>query len=263
MYALLSPSREVHCADADPGAMPCGLPAERWHAVPSASSRYFVTDLWALCERLAIDLLIPGVDEELRSLAMARQRGAFPCAMLLPSYAFVGTHLDKLASMKALSAAGIPIPQTWRRAILKPREGRGSKGLQQVGHSDGLIVQEQLEGQEYTVTMVADLKARLRAVVPVRVDCKRGVTIRGATEQNALVMVACQRIHDVQGILTDDGFKPFEINPRISTTTCLAIAAGVDVIGLSQDVSESVSATLAPFQIMSLRRSWRTEFAAA
>ena len=47
----------------------------------------------------------------------------------------------------------------------------------------------------------------------------------------------------MQGILTRDGkFLAFEINPRVSTTLCLAVAAGIDVIELSCVAGEHVPA---------------------
>lgn len=260
----LLPQHEVFFVDADPLV---GV-----HVLPAGNNPAFGLQAAKLCRELEIDLLIPGVDEELRPLAMQRQWGAFPCKLLLPSYEFVGIHLDKLESMKRMKAMGIPVPQTWRYGMVKPREGRGSTGVQVVGHRDGMIVQELLDGQEFTVTMVADQKQRLRAIVPVRVDQKKGVTIQGQAVHDDEVMAACWQIHlamptsgvyNVQCMKTERGVFPFEINPRVSTTTCLAIASGVDVIRLALDESESVSAMLAPFVEMKLRRRWQNEFEVA
>jgi carbamoyl-phosphate synthase large subunit len=54
--------------------------------------------------------------------------------------------------------------------------------------------------------------------------------------------------------------KPFEINPRISTTTCLAYAAGVDFVDLYLQSGEG----LGEFQHgVGLKRSWLNEFTGA
>lgn len=294
LYRLLNDRHELHFADADPDARPHGVPAVAWHTIPLASSATFVEAVTRLCERLQVDLLVPGVDEELLTLAQARQ--AVARAVLLPPWEFVATHLDKLSSMAALSAARIPVPETERLdarervafpCIVKPRRGRGSRDVAQVrsdaelrAHlvlcrrpADDFIVQQSLTGQEYTVTMVADHDGQLRAVVPVRVGIKRGITLRAETDRDGAVIAACQAIHaafPVAGCFNiqlikdaEGGVKPFEINPRISTTTCLAVAAGVDFIDLYLGRAPSTvdgNGLVAFRDHLRLRRSWRNEF---
>jgi carbamoyl-phosphate synthase large subunit len=289
---LLARDYEVHFADADPEARAPSIERDCWHVIPFAADTGFVGGVRALCERLAVDVLVPGVDEEL--LPLARARESFGCHVLLPSASFIETHLDKLASAHTLAAGGIPVPRTESVAnasrvappcIVKPRRGRGSRGVAVVRTSeelsaqhvlsripaDELVLQELMTGQEFTVMMAADLDGRLRAVVPVRVAIKRGITLRAATAHDAAVIGACEAIHamrpvaglyNIQLIRTDDGgAMPFEINPRISTTACLALAAGVDFIAacLTQDAGRV--AGLADFRDgVGLRRSWVNEF---
>lgn len=170
------------------------------------------------------DILVPGIDHELGWMAELSD------GVLVPSVAFVSLMLDKQRAMSALREKGISTPRTW---IVKPNAGRGSRGVE--------IIQEHLEGQEYTVTVSADQQGKLHAIAPVKVELKKGVTIRGVTERQPDVVKACKQIHNafptrgtynVQGVLTRDGFSVFEINPRFSTTTPLAIAAGVDPIAI-------------------------------
>jgi carbamoyl-phosphate synthase large subunit len=291
----LQPRYDVHFADADPQARPPSIAPGAWHAVPLASAPDFMERLLDLCGGLGVDLLVPGVDEELTTIAAGRQ--ALSCAVLLPEAGFVATHLDKLASCAALRGSGVPTPLTElcpdRRdvafpCIVKPRRGRGSRDVRAVASEEELrahillcrrpagdfIVQQQLRGQEYTVTMVADRHGVLRAVVPVRVAVKRGITLRAETDRDRRVVDACVAIHraqpasgcfNIQAIKTDDGaVMPFEINPRISTTACLALAAGVDFVGLYLGGDAAApSAALAPFQDgLRLARSWHNEFTA-
>jgi carbamoyl-phosphate synthase large subunit len=295
LYRLLSGCYEVHFADADPEARPYGVPSDAWHAIPWASEPTFVRGLGDLCCELNVGLLIPGVDEELEPIANAR--ATLGCPVLLPEAEFVRIHLDKLASNQALKALGASVPETEtvserRRVafpcIVKPRRGRGSRAVAVVRSEEellahitstrlpagGFIVQERLDGQEFTVTMVADRSGTLRAVVPVKVRIKRGITLRAETDRDAAVMEACAAIHaaspasgcfNIQLVKTTGGeVKPFEINPRISTTTCLALAAGVDFVGLYLGPGQSPRGhrvALAPFQErLQLRRSWHNEF---
>lgn len=281
---------EVHFADADLEARPAPVDARRFHQIPFAADPTFTDGVRALCEMLKVDVLIPGVDEEL--LPLARARDVFACHVLLPPASFIETHLDKLTSAQSLAAAGIPVPATEICAptarvappcIIKPRRGRGSRGVAVVrsheelaaqlalsrARPDELVLQELLAGQEYTVMMAANRDAQLRAVVPVRVGIKRGITLRAITANDAAVISACRAIHaaqpvaglyNIQLMRADDGSaKPFEINPRISTTGCLALAAGVDFIATCLERGEG--GDLAAFQDgVGLKRSWHNEF---
>ncbi|MDX8549493.1 ATP-grasp domain-containing protein [Methanospirillum sp. J.3.6.1-F.2.7.3] len=291
LNSLLLDSHITHFADADITAKPYSLPSSQWHQIPYASDPDFIKGLQELCNKLNIDLLIPGVDEEL--IPIAHNRDGFNCHIILPPLDFLSTHLDKYTSNKDLKKSGIPVPKTFIATqienisfpcIIKPRKGRGSRGFAVINSEkelkaqlllshlppDEFIVQELLVGQEYTVTMVSDMTGKLQAVVPVKVALKKGITIRANTEYNEDIIRACNKIHaaylvpgiyNIQLIVTETGeIKPFEINPRISTTACLALAAGVPIINLyCHDVIESDELAIFLNNLF-LRRTWKNEF---
>jgi carbamoyl-phosphate synthase large subunit len=148
--------------------------------------------------------------------------------------------------------------------LVKPRSGRGSRGVSAI-HSekqlkgyflsldieledpsncqylDKYIIQELLRGEEYTVCVSANKQGELLAIVPVWVHSKKGITISAETSDNPAVIDACKQIHEglgcpsacynIQLFQTESGrVVPIEINPRISTTFCLALSAGIDPI---------------------------------
>ena len=288
LWRLLENRYTLHFCDADPFAIDPAIPEDRRHRLPMASDPDFLDQTLALCRRLAIDLLIPGVDEEL--LILAQNRGAFgPTRVLVPDADYVRAMTDKLSMVRTLSARHIRVPLTRTLAdvlndvvfpcIAKPRTGRGSRDVRVVrsraeaaalriaagAAAADTLLQEKIEGIEYTVQMVADANRRLCAVVPVRIGVKRGITLRGTTEAEPRVADLCRRIHDavpaagcynVQLILTADGSAvPFEINPRISTTVCLTVAAGIDPIAVF--LGQVRSHDLLPFTAgVELRRHW-------
>jgi len=114
--------------------------------------------------------------------------------------------------------------------------------------------------------MVADNSYKLHTIVPAYVKEKRGITISAAVVKNKGVLDACKRIHaaiptkatyNIQLMLTSEGeAKPFEINPRISTTFCLALAAGIDPF--SAFLGEDNIGIIRPG--MKLHRHWINEF---
>ncbi len=262
LYRLLSDRYEMHFADADVEAIDPVIPQERRHAIPFANAPAFSIELCHLMQRLKIDLLIPGVDEELLAVAALVEEGRV--AALLPPSEFVRRHLDKQTSMQFLHDHHLSAPKTVPATqaeeigfpcIVKPRSGRGSRGVALIrsceqldaylaynGGADGWIAQEQGQGEEFTVMMAADFSGRLHAIVPVAVEVKRGITLRAHTCRNSAVEEACRKVHEadpvagcynIQLIHQDDGrILIFEINPRVSTTMCLGVAAGIDPIAL-------------------------------
>jgi carbamoyl-phosphate synthase large subunit len=245
-----------------------------------------------ICRRHEIDLLIPSVDEEL--VVLARGVGELlPTRLMLPRLDYVTTMLDKLSMIEALKARNIRVPKSMTLAedfsgipfpcIAKPRSGRGSRGVRTLPsaaeamvqksiagtEADKTLLQAKIEGDEYTVQMLADQNGRLSAVVPVRVGVKRGITIRAETENEPQVILACRLIHEgfptsgcynIQLIRTSSGdVLPFEINPRISTTLCLTVAAGIDPIAtfLGQRQAESLQSFASGIK---LQRHWTNYF---
>jgi carbamoyl-phosphate synthase large subunit len=122
----------------------------------------------------------------------------------------------------------------------------GKKDLQQYFASQlyrpqDVILQEYIEGDEYTVSAVAGSRGDLYAVVPKRIIHKQGVTYLSVTEKNSAIEKIVEKI---QSVFKADG--PFnvqlkmvrgqpcvlEVNPRFSTTVTHTMAAGVDEVTL-------------------------------
>lgn len=290
---LLGKRYEVFFADADPSAKPYQIPHDHWLQIPLATDPEFAGVITELCRRLQIDLFIPAVDEEL--LPTARLLRPLGFDVLLPPESFVVRHLDKLTSNKFLYQADLPVPRTVAAdmerldfpCIVKPRKGRGSRNVAVVYSETELqaqitlarqdpkefVLQELLAGQEYTVMMAADRNGELRGVVPVLLQRKRGITIRGVTANEQDIIHACQAIHasdpvpgcyNIQLIKEKKNLvKPFEINPRISTTACLGYAAGVDFIDIyfanSERKDRQIKKLVSFKNYLCLKRSWYNE----
>jgi len=292
IFRLLADRYECHFADADPSAIDDAIPADRRHSIPLAQDEGFANFVSCLCRDLSIDLLVPGVDEELPKMASIAR--ALPLMKILaPDSAFIAQMSDKLLMIQALESAGLTSPKTFQAkdrrlvsfpSIAKPRNGRGSRGVRVVAseaeldaylllegpQAEEIILQELGYGTEYTVQMIADFHGVLQAVVPVEVEIKRGITLRAKTVKNSIVEAGCRAIHaayptvgcyNIQLILTGDGrVLPFEINPRISTTFCLALAAGVDPIAIFLGQTPNID-EMVDFRVGSiLRRYWRNSF---
>ena len=237
--------------------------ADAGFIIPAGKSKDFLPALRKICLDEKVHVVITMVDEEL-STALSLEKDGI--AVIAPRRRFIEICLDKFELMKQLKAAGIRVPQT-RLAIdgpdglafplvIKPRTGRGSRGLgileskanldayiETSSYSaDELILQDYVEGPEYTVSVVCWRDGEIQAVVPKKIIVKKGVTHLAVTKKEPKIDALCKKIQASLG--ADGPFNvqlrideqtgepfPFEINPRFSTTVSLTMASGVDEIG--------------------------------
>jgi carbamoyl-phosphate synthase large subunit len=239
--------------------------------LPPAGTAEFARACFEAAKDMQIDLLVPLiVESEFLPLDDARPRfDSIGCRLVLPAREIAIRTGDKLEFARFLSEIGVPGPQTqpYSPAIeierfpvyLKPRRGSGSVGTSRIeslhslheaarGRSD-LIVQEALDGAEFTVDCFATEPGRVVAAVPrERIAIKAGVSVKGRTYHHPLIERIASTVVEksglagpanVQGFLRDDGgFSIVEMNPRFSGTLALTTAAGINFASLLLDTIE-------------------------
>lgn len=259
--ALKAEGYRVVALNASPYAPAFAL-ADAAYVVPMGSDPGYDAVLEEILERERPDFAVPLSDEEIpRFHRVVGRRFGDATRVVGPRPEFCEAMLDKWTAMQALEEHGLPIPRTWLAsqaegcaypAIVKPREGRGSRGLAYLEGPadlaeylqaapeapDRYVVQERVTGPEYTVSAVVALSGPLLAVVPKEVKVKRGITQVGVTRDVPAIDALCRGIQDrlradgpfnVQLILDGEGVpRVIEVNPRFSTTIVLTMAAGVD-----------------------------------
>lgn len=289
-YRFLKNKYDILFCDADINSVNSSIPNKRIHKIPFAYEPDFRESIERLCVERKVDLLIPGVDEELTILADLKNHEKFD--VLLPSKKFIEMHLNKLSSNQFLINNNLPAPKFIRAdkgilefpCIIKPIEGRGSRNVflaqneEEVNaqitlsrkKADQFIIQEFIQGQEYTVNISADKNGKILGIIPILVNFKKGITISANLSHDKEVIDACENIHNahpVEGcyniqLIKDENniIKPFEINPRISTTSCLAIVSGIDFIdnflNTNNKVRQSFRKKISSNLNVSLNRFW-------
>jgi len=233
--------------------------ADRWHEVPLASEPGYLEAVLAICRSEQIGLVVPTIDDELVLFGEARPRFSacgVQIAVSPPHTSCVCN--DKYRTSVLLRAAGVAAAETFLPAqvsgaavlplFIKPRFGRGGVGafpvstrreldffLEYVGDP---IVQEYLEGPEFTIDMLCGFDGRPLSIVPrERVVIRAGVIDRGRTVRDqALIDLAQSVAHalpfqgpvNIQCRVVAGRPIVFEINPRFSGGIPLTIAAGAD-----------------------------------
>ncbi len=264
--------------------------ADKGVIIPSGKSPIFADKIIDLINKESIDIIVPLVDEELLSMADLENEKV---KVILPSSHFIKVALDKYKLMNVLKAQQIPVPKTillsdWDNQmkfplIVKPRIGRGSRDIHIIynqremitiqkklfNQSKDYIIQQFIEGTEYTVSVVVWKDGLVQAVVPKEIISKKGVTRLAITRKNEDIDNICRKVEEalhangpfnVQ-LIVDECGKPyiFEINPRYSTSISLTIASGVDELGMiiDQILNKRISEKIDNWQdgIVMIRRS--------
>jgi len=226
--------------------------------VPYATDPDYIPAIEAICREHNVGLVVPTIDPELLPLAEARERlAASGTAVAVSAPPVIEICRDKLHTANFLAGHGIPVPQTidlaaadarrWNGpAIVKPRHGSAGRAITRIDSLDALpeaatepmVVQELLEGEEWTVNLYFDGASALRSVVPHRrVQVRAGEVEKGVTErQEQLMAIAEQMAACLPGprgalcyqaiIAVDGSAKVFEINARFGGGYPLADYAG-------------------------------------
>jgi len=267
LIRLLSKKYRIITFDANKYAAGLYL-ADKSYIAPLCTSKNYLEKLDKIIKKEKVDIIIPGIDEELLSVKQYFKNVDSP-KVLLPEENFIKLCLDKWELMNALDKNKIPCPKTYLLGsfkkvplklfpcIVKPITGRGSRGFQYLKNNKDLefylssnpykkkdlLLQEFVEGTEYTISVVVSQKGKVLSVVPKEVILKKGITQIAVTRFNKKIVETCKKIQEmfkangpfnVQLIIDKKNNVPkiFEINPRFSTTLVLTTAAGVNEVGL-------------------------------
>lgn len=263
--ALIRLGHQVTAADANPLSPGLHLPEALPAFLPAAASPGFDEQLLMLCRERTAEAVISCVEAELpRLLALRSTLAASGIRVWLPSAATVEACGDKARFAAVLAEHAIPTPRTWLPEqidtipdglplVVKPRRGHGSQGIIYCTSRNEAkilcrltpdpLVQERIEGGEFTADCLVDHNARASVVVRRRLLVKGGLSMVSETVHDpeitglvkaALIAVGAEGVCCVQGF-TRAGEEPrvllTEANARIAGGFPLTEAAGADLVG--------------------------------
>lgn len=244
---------------ADMNELSAGLyVSDRHYLVPPVSDTDFLKAILDICEKENIGLLIPTSDGEL--LFFAEKKGFLAkkgVQVMVSSPEVIKTCNDKYLFYRFLLENNIPTPATFLTdhchssscqypLILKPRYGSGGSGVVKINNEEELrffikrnpdsILQEFIDGREYSVDVFADFKGNIITVIPrERIETMCGESYKGRTVSDCQITKYAENITKkikaighltIQCIKNDKGTLFFEMNPRFGGGAMLGIKAG-------------------------------------
>jgi carbamoyl-phosphate synthase large subunit len=279
LRAIDNPGRVI-VTDVNP-LSPAVHVADRAYRVPLATDPDYLNELLAICEAENVQLAIPTIDDELPlfGAAIDRFRKIGALAVCSPESTAL-TCDDKLATCEVLRAYGVSaarsyLPETLPRDValplfVKPRVGRGAVGAFTARTREELdfflkyvpnpVVQEYLDGPEYTIDVLCDFRGKPLSIVPrERVVIRAGVIDRGRTVRSQALIDLAQAVCrvlpfngpiNIQCRMRGDRPVIIEINPRFSGGIPLTIASGADFPRMLLELAggREVAAAIGQFQ---------------
>jgi carbamoyl-phosphate synthase large subunit len=230
------------------------------HIVPLTTDRYYIPIIESICDVEDVNLIIPTIDDELPIFGRVRQQFKNLNIDVAISSERTGEICnDKYETWQFCRANGVSAPQTRLGAdfdqkdlrypvVVKPRFGRGSVNVFTVRNAEQLqlflnyvsdpVIQDFVEGTEFTVDLLSDFNGRVISVVPrERLVIRAGVSDKGVTRKNQAVMDFAVDIAErlqivgaanIQCKWDGEQVTLIEVNPRFSGGIPLTMAAGAD-----------------------------------
>ena len=231
--------------------------------VQPVNHQHYIKQLLEIVKQNDVKLLVPTVDLDLQILAETKEKfAAAGCTVLISKPQAVNICSDKRKTFQYLVKNGFDTPQTMIAkdalvkknlrypCFLKPWDGYASRGTAMVKNRKELafyakkipncIVQNFIEGQEFTCDCFVDFDLQVRCVVPrKRIETRAGEVSKSKIVKNSKIMRqtatlvrklgAGPGVITVQLILTKNKkIKFIEINPRFGGGAPLSIKAGAN-----------------------------------
>jgi carbamoyl-phosphate synthase large subunit len=230
--------------------------ADRYALVPRVEDPGYVPALAALVREHDVRLVVPLTD--LDPLVLAQARDDLGALVLLPDEDVVAALVDKYRAHELFERLGIDSPPTWLPGelpddlrfpvLVKAREGFGSRHIYRAEDLTELdfflrktpvesMVQQALEGEEFSVDVFCDLDSRcLNAIPRTMIESKGGESIKGMTiKDEELIAHGCavaEKLRlvgpaNIQCFRQPDGSLPVtDVNPRFGGAFPLPRSAG-------------------------------------
>lgn len=243
---------------------------DSFYRVPSCNDKDYVDVLLEICINESIDMLISLYEKEFLILDRNRDRFKKSGTILLLSHRnILEICNDKWSTYKFFKDNDINTPNTYLveeiktksdidinyPVILKPRDGMGSRGIYYVDSKEDLshiiskldnyIVQEIVEGTEFTLDVLCDLEGQVLSIVPrQRLEVRAGEVSKSKSVKDfRLINITLGLVEkmnskgnngaigpmNIQCIVDNIGeIKFIEINPRFGGGVPLTFESGVD-----------------------------------
>ncbi len=221
----------------------------------------YISSVIDICRELDISLVVPTIDTELLLLARRREQieSETKARVLISDKKVIEICRNKINTQRYLTEEGFLVPRRITEedlrqgnvtypVFIKPVSGSSSINAFRADNEKELsafreiigeyLIQEFMEGTEYTVDVFLDFRSRLISVVPrIRIATRSGEIAKGRIVRDPEIIENVSELMrrlkpvghiTVQCMRTKKGIEYIEINPRFGGGAPMSIMAGAD-----------------------------------
>ena len=215
------------------------------YAVPYSYDAAYIPAIQKVVDAEKVDLIIPTTDYEIYYLSL--HQNDIDAVVVASEAQTAKKYLDKYLTFEHHESLGIPFAKSWlpkdydgseENIILKPREGRGSRGIlinpvNPNNFGDDCMIQPLHKGREITTAFYVKKDGSLHGLFTMERELSNGATSKSKVvrefdpeiEKMIRQMIAAGGLKgslNLQSIVDDNNnIIPFEVNCRISGTNSI------------------------------------------
>ena len=223
----------------------------------------YVRAIIDICVRHDVSLIVPTIDTELLLLAERKEEieGSTKARVLISSYEVIRICRDKTNTQRWLEENGFLVPRMISDGeieagkvsyplFIKPLDGSSSINAFRAEDKEEIdtyrrligdgryIIQDFMEGTEYTIDCFLDFEGKIITVVPrIRIATRSGEIAKGRIVRDEAIIEDVTKLLErlkpighitIQCMRTGRGIEYIEINPRFGGGAPMSIMAGAD-----------------------------------
>ena len=232
--------------------------ADKFYLIPRIGEEKYIDSIIEICNKEDIKLIVPTIDTELRILSL--NKGIIEektnAKVLVSNPEVINICRDKRNTQKFFEENNFGVPKEYLLeendiefpVFIKPIDGSSSVNTFKVNNLEELnffknyiknpMIQEFIEGQEYTVDAFLDFDSNIISIVPRRrIQTRAGEVIKGKIIKDREIIEDVKNLLQtlkpigqitIQCMKTNAGIKYIEINPRFGGGAPMSIRAGAN-----------------------------------
>lgn len=235
--------------------------ADKSYLVSRILDDNYITEIVDICKKEDIHLIVPTIDTELYKLAENREyiESNTNAKVLVSDIDVIKICRDKYKTQDFFEENGFDVPRLIDKEIIKnkdykfplfikPLNGSSSINTFKINNEKELeflleyvpqpIVQDFIEGEEYTIDTFVDFEHNPITIVPrQRLATRAGEVLKGVVKKDREIIETIKDVIKVlkpighitlQCMKTNEGIKFIEINPRFGGGAPISIKAGAN-----------------------------------
>ncbi|WP_336866198.1 ATP-grasp domain-containing protein [Peribacillus frigoritolerans] len=229
--------------------------------LPRINEPNYISSIIDACNKENIALIVPTIDTDLLLLAenkknIEKQTNA---KVLISDTSVIKICRDKINTQNFLEENSFGVPKMYTNEeltngdiqfplFIKPKSGSSSKDIYKVNNSNELkiykgivdnpVIQDFMEGEEYTIDVFLDFESNIITIVPrLRMSTRSGEISKGKIVKDREIINDVTKLMKrlkpvghitVQLMKTIKGIEYIEINPRFGGGAPMSIQSGAD-----------------------------------